>query len=345
VNDRIERLRAELDEPLLVTSPVNVRYLTGFRSTNAALLVEPERLRLFTDFRYAEKARSLAGLEVVETSRNLLASIAGKLDGRVAFEADTVTYAGYEALAAGDAELVPRRRAVERLRAIKDDDELDAIRRAAATGDRAFARLAEERFTGRTERELVWRMEQLLHEEGAETTAFPVVVAAGPTGASPHADPGDRVVEPGETVVVDAGAVVDGYCSDCTRTFATGPLDGRLRAAYDVCLDAQLAALEAVRAGVHGRDADRVPRERIDATEFRELFGHGLGHGVGLVVHEEPAMRPESEDVLAAGNVVSVEPGIYLPGVGGIRIEDLVVVTEDGAEILTPFTKELVTVH
>jgi Xaa-Pro aminopeptidase len=341
VNGRVERLRAQLEEPLLVTSPVNVRYLSGFRSTNAALLVEPERLRLFTDFRYAEKARALEGVEVVETSRNLLASVAGELEGRVAFEADTVTYAGYETLAAGGGELVPRRRSVERLRAVKDERELDAIRRAVAVADRAFGRLAEERFTGRTERDLAWRLEQLLHDEGAEETAFPVVVAAGPTGASPHADPGDRVVGTGETVVVDAGAVVDGYCSDCTRTFATGRLDGRLAAAYDVCLDAQLAALEAVGAGVHGRDADRVPRERIDATEFRGRFGHGLGHGVGLLVHEEPAMRPESEDVLVERNVVSVEPGIYLPGEGGIRIEDLVVVREGGCEVLTSFPKEL----
>jgi Xaa-Pro aminopeptidase len=345
MTERGHRWRADLEEPLLVTNPVNVFYLTGLRSTNAALLVERDRLRLFTDFRYVEKARAVAGLEVVETSRNLLEGLAGELSGRVGFEADFVTYAGWEALAAGPAELVPRRRLVERLRAVKDEDELASVRRATGVTNRAFERLAGERFTGRSERELVGRMEQLLREEGAEGVAFPVVVASGPTGASPHADPGERTVGPGETVVVDAGAVVDAYCSDCTRTFATAGLDGRLRSAYDVCRDAQLAALDAVRAGVDGRDADRVARERIDATEFRGLFGHGLGHGVGLVVHEEPALRPESEDTLEPGNVVSVEPGIYLPGVGGIRIEDLVVVTDDGPEILTTFTKELVTVH
>ena len=344
MNERVARLRADLHGPLLVTSAVNVRYLTGFRSTNAALLVEPERLRLFTDFRYAEKARRLDDVEVVETSRNLLAGIAGELAGRVAFEADTVTYAGWETLRAGGAELLPRRRAVERLRSVKEERELAAIRRAVEVTDRAFERFSAERFTGRTERELAWRLEQLLREEGAEAMAFPVVVASGPTGASPHADPGDRPVARGETVVVDAGGVVDGYCADCTRTFAAGTLDGRLRTAYDVCLDAQLAALEAVRAGVHGRDADAVPRARIDATEFAGLFGHGLGHGVGLVVHEDPVMRPESEDVLAPGNVVSVEPGIYVPGEGGIRIEDLVVVTEDGCDVLTRFPKELTTV-
>ncbi|MBD0329449.1 MAG: aminopeptidase P family protein [Thermoleophilia bacterium] len=340
MNERVERLRAALAEPLLVTNPVNVRYLTGFRSTNAAVLVEPDRVRLFTDFRYAEKARRLDGVDVIETSRNLLASIAGQLAGRVAFEADTVTYAGWETLRSGDAEPVPRRRTVERLRAVKDEEELDAIRRAVAVTDRAFERFARERFTGRSERELAWRLEQLLREEGAEAMAFPVVVAAGPTAASPHADPGGRPVGRGETVVVDAGAEVDGYCADCTRTFAAGELDARLRAAYDVCLDAQLAALAAVRAGVHGRDADAVARGRIDATEFAGLFGHGLGHGVGLVVHEEPVMRPESEDVLAPGNVVSVEPGIYLPGEGGVRIEDIVLVAEDGCDVLTRFPKE-----
>jgi len=344
VNARVERLRAAIDEPLLVTDAINVRYLTGLNSSNAALLVEADRLRLFTDFRYLEKASALGGVEVVEASRDLLASLAEMLSGRIAFEADAVTYAGYERLRAGGIELVPTTGVVKQLRAVKDEGELDAIHRAAAVGDRAFERLSRERFTGRTERELAWRMEELLHEEGAERTSFPVIVAAGPTGAAPHADPGERTIESGETVVVDAGCVVDDYCSDCTRTFATGPIDGRLRAAYAVCLEAQLAAVEAMRAGESGRDVDLVARERIDATEFRGLFGHGLGHGVGLLVHEAPVLRPESEDTLAAGNVVSVEPGIYLPGVGGIRIEDLVVVTDDGCEVLTPFSKDLIEV-
>jgi len=344
VNARVDRLRALVDEPFLVTDPVNVRYLAAFRSTNAALLVEQDGVRLFTDFRYAEKARALDSLEVVETARNLLGALGELLSGRIAFEADAVTYAGYEALRSGGAELVPTTGVILGLRAVKDDAELDAMRRASATGDRAFERLAGERFIGRTERELAWRMEELMHEEGADGLAFPVVVAAGPTGASPHADPGERAIEPGETVVVDAGCTVDGYCSDCTRTFATGPLAAPLRDAYAVCLEAQLAALEAVHAGAHGRDVDRVARDRIDAGEFAGAFGHGLGHGVGLMVHEAPVLRPESEDTLKPGNVVSVEPGIYLPGQGGIRIEDLVVVTDDGPEVLTPFSKNLVDV-
>jgi Xaa-Pro aminopeptidase len=343
VNARVERLRERVEEPFLVTDPLNVRYLSGFVSSNAALLIEAGRVRLFTDFRYAERARSLEGLEAVETPRNLFAGIAEALSGRIAFEADGLTYAAYETLQAGGLELVPTRGVVGELRAVKDADELEAIRRAAAIGDRAFERFADERFIGRTERDLAWQMEVLLHEEGAEGASF-VVVAGGAAGATPHAIPGDRTLEPGETVVVDSGCTVDGYTSDCTRTFATGPLDGRLREAYAVCLEAQTAALEAVRPGAHGQQVDSVARERIDATEFRGLFGHGLGHGVGLAVHEAPALRPESEDTLEPGNVVTVEPGIYLPDVGGIRIEDLVIVTDDGYEVLTPFTKDLVDV-
>jgi Xaa-Pro aminopeptidase len=342
--ERIERLRGLLDEPFLVTAPVNVRYLTGLASSNAAVLVERERVRLFTDFRYAERARSVEGVEVVETTRALTTSLAELLPGRVAFEADHVTYAGWETLSRGGRELVPRTGVVDGLRAVKDAAELDAIRRAAAVTDRAYDVLAAERFVGRSERDLAWRMEQLLHEEGADGLAFPVIVATGPNGARPHAVPGDRVVEPGHTVVVDAGAVLDGYASDCTRTFAAGPLPERLDDAYETCLRAQLAGLELVRAGASGRETDARVRALVDATEFRGTFRHGLGHGVGLLVHESPSLRQEEDDRLEPGNVVTVEPGIYLEGEGGIRIEDLVVVTEDGCEVLSSFTKDLVTV-
>jgi Xaa-Pro aminopeptidase len=344
VNGRVDRLRAALEEPLLVTNVVNVRYLTGLRSSNAALLVEPDRLRLFADFRYAEAARSVAGVEFVETSRNLVGSLAELLTGRVAFEAHDLTYSGYDTLRRGGLELVPAQGVVERLRRVKDESELEAVKRAAAVGDRAFEQLAEERFVGLTERELAWRMESLLHDAGAEGLSFPVIVAAGPNGANPHTEPGDRAIESGELVVIDAGCVVGGYCSDCTRTFATGELPKRLTDAYDVCLQAQLAGLAAVRSGVSGADADSAAREIVDATPFAGRFGHGLGHGVGLAVHEGPTLRPESEDVLEPGNVVTVEPGIYISGEGGVRIEDLVVVRDDGAEILTSFGKELVTV-
>jgi Xaa-Pro aminopeptidase len=344
MSNRVARLRELLAEPFLVTDPVNVRYLTGFQSTNAALVLDDEHVRLFSDFRYAEAGRKVPGVEFVESKRNLLAFLAEQLSGRLAFEANAVTYAGYETLASGGLELVPTRGLVEGLRAVKEPEELDAMRKVAAIGDAAFARLAQERFVGRTERELAWRMEELLHEEGAHGVSFPAVVASGLEGATPHGKPGDRKIEAGTTVVVDSGAVVDGYCSDCTRTFATGPLPEELERAYAVCLEAQLAGLAAVRAGVGGADADAAARNIIGDAGYGEAFGHGLGHGVGLLVHEQPTLRPESTDVLEAGNVVSVEPGIYLAGIGGVRIEDLVIVTDGGAEVLTPFTKELVTV-
>ena len=334
-----------LEEPLLVSAPVNVRYLTGFESSNAAVLVEPERVRLFTDFRYAERARELEDVEVEETKRYLYSDLPERLPSRVAFEADAVTFANYEFLQNGGVELVPRRGLVESLRAMKEPEELDAIRRATEVTNRTYERLAEERFAGHTEKELVWVMHQLFHEYGADDLAFEIDIAAGPTAASPHAIPGDRVVEEGDLVLVDAGAKLGGYCSDCTRTFAVGEVSGSLRELYDIVLQAQLAGLEAVRPGVAGRDADAAARAVISDAGYGENFGHGLGHGIGLLVHEAPNLRPETDDVLAAGNVVTVEPGIYLSGVAGIRIEDLVVVTDEGCEVLTTFPKELVTVR
>ena len=338
---RIERLREQLDEPLLVTAPTNVRYLTGFESSNAALVVDEERVRLFTDFRYVEAARAVESVEIVDVERSLIRGLARHVSGRVGFEADHLTYSAYSTLAEAGIELVPRTGLVERLRAVKEPDELDAIERAAAVTNAAYATLADDRFVGRTERELAWRMDSLLVELGSHGPAFATIVAAGPNAALPHAHPGDRAVGEGETVIVDAGASLDGYASDCTRTFATGPLSPELEEAYEVCLRAQLAGLEAVTAGVGGRDADAAARGVIEAVGFGTAFGHGLGHGVGMAVHEAPALRPESEDVLAPGNVVTVEPGIYLPGRGGIRIEDLAVVTDATPRVLTSFTKEL----
>ena len=341
---RVDRLRAGLDEPLLVTNVVNVRYLVGFSSSNAALLVEPERVRLFSDFRYAEAARAVESVEFVETKRSLAAALAELLQGRVGFEADAVSYASWETLSSGDVELVPRRGLVEALRAVKDDEELDAIRSAGEITSAAYERFAEERFLGRSERELAWRLDDLFRELGAHAPAFETIVASGPNAAKPHARPTDRELAAGETVVIDAGAMVDGYCADCTRTFATGPLPDELKGAYEACLEGQLAGLEAVHAGVTGVDADAAARRKIEAAGLGEKFGHGLGHGVGLDVHEAPRLSRESTDTLAAGNVVTVEPGVYLEGLGGIRIEDLVVVTDGEPEVLTSSTKDLVTV-
>jgi Xaa-Pro aminopeptidase len=308
------------------------------------VLVEQDRVRLFTDFRYAERARELEGVEVEQTERFIYGDLAGRIPDTIGFEADAVTYANHEVLRQTGASLVPRRGLVESLRSVKEPGELDAIRQASRITDGVYERLAGEQFSGRTEKQLVWRMTELFHELGADEPAFAIDIAAGPTAASPHAVPGDRLVEEGDLVLVDAGARLDHYCSDCTRTFAVGEVSDSLREIYDVTKEAQQAGLDAVRAGTTGRDADAAARAVIADAGYGENFGHGLGHGLGLMVHEAPTLRPESKDTLEAGNVVTVEPGIYLSGVGGVRIEDPVVVTDDGCEVLTAFTKQLMSV-
>jgi Xaa-Pro aminopeptidase len=342
---RIGALGATLADPLLVTNATNVRYLTGFKSSNAAVLVSPGGgATLYTDFRYIELARSTVDIPVELVKRSLLKEVAAMLTGRVAFEADAVAYGDWELLAAGGADLVPSKGAVEALRAIKDDEEIAAIARAARVADRAFEALTAETWVGRTEKELAWRLRELLHAHGADDLAFDTIVASGPHGALPHAVPGDLLIEPRTLVTVDWGARLDGYCSDCTRTVATGQLSGQLREIYDVCLDAQEQALAGIHAGITGVSADSLARNPIEAAGYGGAFGHGLGHGVGMAVHEAPRLALESSDTLETGQIVTVEPGIYLEGVGGVRIEDLAVVRDGGLELLTSFPKTLITV-
>jgi Xaa-Pro aminopeptidase len=344
VNGRIERLQALIEEPLLVTNPKNVIYLAGFDSSNAALLVDQERVQLFTDFRYIEAARAVEGVEVVQTKRSVIAALAEKLSGPVGFEATNLVYADYRTLKDGGIDLRPHQGLVESLRAIKEEGELEILRRACAITDRVFERLTEVKFVGRTEREVSWDLTRLFHEEGGEGLAFESIVGAGPTGARPHARAGDRKIGAGELVVVDAGCTVEGYASDYTRTFATGPLDDEAKEVYAVVLAAQQAGLDAIRGDIPAIDADNAARRVVDESPFAGTFGHGLGHGLGLDVHELPRMGPETEDVLAPGNVVTVEPGVYLEGKFGVRIEDDVVVTQEGIENLTGFRKDLVEV-
>jgi Xaa-Pro aminopeptidase len=345
MSSRIERLRGLLEEPLLVTNLVNVLYLTGFESSNAALLVEPDRARLFTDFRYIESARAVEGVEAVQTKRAVIAWLCENLSGRVGFEANVMPWSYVEQLREAGIDLVPRKGLVEQLRAVKDEGELETFRRACAITDRMFERLVSEvSFVGRRERDIAWDITRIYHEEGAEEPAFESIVGSGPTGAKPHGRAGDRVIGEGELVVIDTGCKVDGYQSDYTRTLATGELDGEMREAYDVVRAAQQAGLDAIRPGVTGIDADAAARGVIEASDFAGTFGHGLGHGLGLDVHEAPRLSTESSDTLAAGNVATVEPGVYLEGRFGIRIEDDVIVTEDGIENPVRFTKELVTV-
>jgi Xaa-Pro aminopeptidase len=346
LNDRIDRLRESLEEPLLVSNPCSVRYLVGFQSSNAYLVVEPDRVRLFTDFRYADAARAVDGVEVVETKRYVLPEVAQLVSGRrIGFEATTLTYAEWETVRDAGVELVPTYDVIEKLRAVKDEHELDLIRRACAITDRVFERLTEVPFVGRTELDVSWDLTRLFHEEGGDDLAFESIVGAGPTGARPHARAGDRKIRAGELVVVDAGCTVDGYASDYTRTFATGPVDGEAKEAYETVLLAQQAALDGIRAGLTGVEADSLARRVIEDSPFAGTFGHGLGHGLGLDVHEKPTMSMLApDDVLAPGNVVTVEPGIYLEGRFGIRIEDDVVVTEDGVENFTGLRKDLIEV-
>jgi Xaa-Pro aminopeptidase len=352
---RIERLAASLEVPLLVAGPpyvlggqANVRYLTGLQSSNSAVLVEPDgAATIYTDFRYANRARALDGFEVVQTARGLIPAVGELLAGRrIQFEEQHLPHALYRELVDAGVDAVPSSGLVESLRAVKDDDEIARLRRAGALSDEIFTALASERFSGRSERELAWWIERSFREAGAEGVSFEAVVAAGATAASPHAVPGDDPIAAGVLVVVDAGCVLDGYCSDCTRTFAVAEISDRLQELYALCLEAQLAGLEAVAPGVHGRDADAASRTIIGERELAWAYGHGMGHGVGLQIHEAPSLRPESTDVLEVGNVVSVEPGIYIPDEDvGVRIEDLVLVTGDGRERLTQFTKELITVE
>ena len=351
---RLQRLASLLDEPLLVAGPpyvlggqANVRYLSGLQSSNSAVLVEPDgSATLYTDFRYANRARSLDGVDVTEVARGLIPAVGALLSGRrIQFEEQHLPHALYRVLVEAGVDAVPSAGLVEGLRAVKDTEEIAIMRRASALSDEVFAALANERFSGHSEKELAWWIERNFRERGAEGVSFEAVVAAGATAETPHAMPGDDPIEPGVLVTIDAGCVVDGYCSDCTRTFAVGDVSERLQELHALCLEAQLAGLAAVAPGVHGRDADAASRTLIEAAGLGHAYGHGMGHGVGLQIHEAPTLRPESEDVLAVGNVVSVEPGIYLPEEGcGVRIEDLVVVREDGAERFTQFTKELLTV-
>jgi Xaa-Pro aminopeptidase len=319
VNGRIDRLRERLEEPPLVSNPANVRYLCGLASSNAALFVEPERVRLFTDFRYAETARAIDGFEFVNAKRDLFQTLSEQLSGKIGFEATSLSFEHYSRLHAGGIEPVPRYGLVEELRAVKDEDELDAVRRAAEIVNIAFERFADEgAVVGRTERELAWRFEQFLHEANAEGVSFPVTMASGPNAARPHTELSDRRVEAGETLLVDAGCIVDGYCSDCTRTFATGSLPDELKRAYEVCLGpargARGGSAGRVRAGV-----DSAARDRIEAAGYGHAFGHGPGHGVGLVVHEDPRLAQGRQR--PGRQRRHREPGIYLSGLGGIRIE------------------------
>jgi Xaa-Pro aminopeptidase len=332
-------------ESLYVSDLTNIRYLTGFAGTNGACLVGPELRLFFTDFRYTERAEQEVGegWERPQAERELLPQIAGRMSGRVGYEDGKLTVRQLTKLseAVGDGvELVPAGDLVEELRAVKDEDEVKRITAAAELTDGVYRWAIDRGLAARTERDVARACEARIRELGAEPS-FPPIVAAGPNGALPHAEPGEREIGKGELVVFDMGAELDGYCSDCTRTLATGDPGSEGSEVYELVREAQAAALEALRPGLSGRDADAVARKPIAEAGHGERFGHGLGHGVGLEVHEGPRLSPTSEDELRAGNVVTVEPGVYVAGKLGVRIEDLVVVDEDGIRNLSGLDKGL----
>ena len=328
----------ELDQ-LFVSDLVNVRYLTGFTGTNGACLAGGDELVFFTDFRYTERAKDevASEWERPEAERELIPQIVGRMKGRVGFEDAKLSVrqlARLEAAAENDVEFVPAGDLVEQLRVIKEPDELERIGAAAKLADEVYEWTLERGLAGRTESDVARAVEARIRELGAEPS-FPPIVAAGENGALPHAEPGEREIGSGELVVFDMGSQLDGYCSDCTRTFATGDPGDEGREVYELVLRAQLAALEAVRPTAAGKEVDAVARELIDEAGHGDRFGHGLGHGVGLEVHEKPRLGRTSEDVLADGMVTSIEPGIYISGWGGVRIEDLAVVENGRLRVLS----------
>jgi Xaa-Pro aminopeptidase len=339
VSERAGRLASRLDglgvDAMLVTNLVNVEYLSGFGGSNAACLVSGERRVFFTDFRYAEQAEGLADDWQVEiVSGDWLDGIAHFIEGRVGIEDDRMTVRAHRRLAGAlgeGCELIDAGGAVETLRRIKDAGEISAIAAAAALTDALYSEVFEHGLAGRTEADVAALIVARMREEGAEPSFAPIV-AAGPNGALPHAEPGPREIGRDELVVIDMGAKLDGYCSDCTRTVATGEVDPQAAEIHAVALEANEAALTEVRAGAVAERVDGVARQVIEDAGYGDQFGHGLGHGVGMEVHEAPRLGPRSDDVLAAGDVVTIEPGIYVSGRFGVRIEDLVVVGESGIE-------------
>jgi Xaa-Pro aminopeptidase len=349
----VERLPAIEADAIVVTNLVNLRYLTGYTGSNGVAVIGPETRAFLTDFRYQEQ--SAAEVDPSFDRRiltlDLLAGVSELLPAgaeRLAIEDGSMTVRARDhlrELLPDTVELVPAGDAVESLRAVKEPGEIERIRAASQVADAGLRQIMAEGLVGRTEAAVADSLERAMRAHGATGLSFPSIVAAGPHGALPHAQPRDVEISAGELVVIDWGAVLDGYCSDCTRTLATGELDDESHVVYELVLEAQLAGLKAVRAGVSGRDADGAARAVIDARGHAEHFGHGLGHGVGMEVHEAPRLSQRSDSVLASGNMVTVEPGVYLPGRLGVRIEDLVAVTESGCEILTGVPKELITVE
>ncbi|MGH2453247.1 MAG: M24 family metallopeptidase [bacterium] len=347
--DRLERALRRLGEErldaLAVLKAETRTYLTGFTGSAGIAVLAPARSTLLVDFRYEEQAAAEATGWAVHRVSNLLEGLDAFLQdlgaARVGLEADTVTVAQWRKLGGASGRELVALEGLDRLRWRKDPEELALIRRAARIADDAFAAILSQVRPGVTEGELAAELEYRMRRAGAERAAFETIVASGPRSALPHGRASDRRLGRGDIVTVDFGAVVGGYHSDCTRTFVLGAASAEQREVYAVVREALEVAEAGIRPGLTGRQADALARERIAAAGYGEAFGHGLGHGVGLAVHEGPTLSPREEAVLEEGVVVTIEPGIYRPGWGGVRIEDLVVLEEDGPRSLIGLRREL----
>ncbi|HTK15791.1 MAG TPA: Xaa-Pro peptidase family protein [Acidimicrobiia bacterium] len=350
-----ERLAREGLDALLVTKLANVRYLTGFTGSAAMLLVGPNDALFVTDGRYTEQSKEQLGAAGVDSAVRIEIGLTAAAQGvalakmvepgtRLGLEDHSVTWADQRGFVTtfDGAELVPAGALVEDLRRVKDAGEVDRVRRACAIADDAFQSLLPRLEKGITERQFALELEFAMRERGASGNSFDPIIAAGPNGAKPHARPSDRVIGRNELVVCDFGCIVDGYCSDMTRTVSVGDPGADARHLYEVVLSSQRAGRALVAAEVACADIDRASRDVIAEAGWADAFSHSTGHGVGLEIHEAPRVAATGRDTLLVGDVVTVEPGVYLPGIGGVRIEDTVVVTATGSEPLTLTPKDLV---
>lgn len=357
-NQRIEKLRSLLQEQeleaILITAPANRRYISGFSGSSGSLLVTRNAALVFTDFRYRHRVSqeapsfTLHQISYEKPLSQVLPAIAAELGiQQIAFEADHVTVSVHNKLASmfqtedgkTTVKLRPVEGLVERLREAKDDDEIATLRRAVAITDAALEAVLPELTPQHTERQAAWMLEVALREHGADGIGFPIIVASGTNAALPHAQCGDAPLNTGCPIIIDMGAVYQGYHADLSRTIVLGEPDARFWNIYQLVLEAQEYAITHIKPGMTGEAADALARDRISADGYGEAFGHGLGHGVGLDIHEAPRLGRKGEGVLHAGNVFSIEPGIYLEGWGGVRIEDLILLRTNGYEVLSQALK------
>lgn len=354
IANRLKKLRQSLAEKeiegIFISQAENRYYLSGFDGSAGYLLITPQNAVLATDFRYLEQAKVQApDYQVFRITNNTVdwfPRLLAEADlGRLGFEAKDITFAFYRQLsdildkAGSRHQLVPVDGLVESLRAIKEPDEIELITRAAEITDSALAYIEDTIHIGMTEKEVAWEIEKFLREHGSQSLPFDVIVASGTNSALPHAKPSQRQINAAEAVVIDIGARVGGYGSDLTRTICLGTPDDTFKKIYDTVLEAQLTALALIKAGISGEEADSLARAVIEKAGYGQAFGHALGHGVGLVTHEQPHLGPTSTELLVSGMVFTVEPGIYLPGWGGVRIEDLVVMENGKIRVVSKARK------